>query len=330
MKSMVRKKLLDAFREANGEFLSGEKIAKEIGCSRTAVWKHIEELRKEGFQLEAVRKKGYRLNQTANKMNENDLYLGLETKTIGRTIHVYETVTTTQKIAHELAINGAKDGTLIIADEQTMGRGRLGRNWHSKKGTGIWMSLIIKPEISVQKAPQFTLLTAVALCMAIEEVTGLEPFIKWPNDLLLQQKKVAGILTELIAEENRVQAIIIGIGINVNHTETDFPEELRDKATSLAIEKGTTILRPKLVQNFCLKFEKLYETYNKTGFQPIKLLWESYNISIGKKILARTNQRTIVGTALGINEDGVLLLEDEHGHIHHIYSADIDIQNDSR
>jgi len=328
MKSPVRQKILDAFRKAGGGYLSGEKIAGEIGISRTAVWKHIAELRKEGFLVEGVPKKGYRLRETPGEWSEEEIYWGLETKRIGRPIRFFETVDSTQKIAHELAANGAEEGTIVLADEQTMGRGRLSRGWHSKKGKGIWMSLIIRPDIAVQKAPQFTLLAAVGVAGAIEDVAGLSPKIKWPNDLLIEGKKVCGILTEMVSQENRVLAIIIGIGINVNHRPGDFPDALKDKATSLAIHAGKEIPRAKLVQSFCLKFERLYDTYLKAGFLPVKTLWETYACSIGQRIEARMVQGTIRGKALGIDEEGVLLLQDDSGRIHHIYSADIEIEKD--
>jgi BirA family transcriptional regulator, biotin operon repressor / biotin---[acetyl-CoA-carboxylase] ligase len=321
----IRKKLIQAFSESNGEFLSGQALADIAGCSRTAIWKHIEELRKEGFVLEAVRKKGYRIVNTPDSVTENKISLGLETQTLGQVIHYEESVPSTQKIAHDLAGNGAVEGTLVIADEQTAGRGRLMREWHSSPSSGIWMSLILKPHLPPQKAPQFTLITAVAVVQAIEEVTELQPQIKWPNDILINGKKVTGILTELQAESDKINSIIIGIGMNVNHTIDHFPDEIRSIATSLAIEKGNQLSRAELVQNVLERIESLYKLYMKEGFTPIKLLWESYAVSIGKKIRARTINGTIEGTALGITAEGVLKIKDHKGTVHQIYSADIEV-----
>lgn len=325
VKSNVRKVILNAFREANGEYISGEKLANKIGCSRTAVWKHIEELKKEGFQVEAVRKKGYLLIDHSKKLSADEIYLGLHTEEIGRSVYFYETVPSTQKLAKELALNGANHGTLIVADEQTEGRGRLVRNWYSPKGTGLWMSLIIRPEIAIQQAPQLTLLTAVAVVEAIKDVAGIQPEIKWPNDILISGKKVCGILTELQAEESHIQSLIIGIGINVNQKQEDFPSELQTIATSLKIEADKLIDRTKLLQCFCYRFEKLLNTYIDNGFLPIKQLWEGYSCSIGREITARTLNGNYHGLALGINEDGVLLLKQQSGEIREIYSADIEI-----
>ena len=218
--------------------MSGQALADIAGCSRTAVWKHIEELRKEGFEFEAVKKKGYRILKAPDRVSEDAIHQGLKSKIIGRVIDYKESVPSTQKIAHSLAQEGAVEGTTVVADEQTEGRGRLLRSWHSPKGTGIWMSIILKPQLPPQKAPQFTLIAAVAVVQAIEEVCGLSPEIKWPNDILLNGRKVTGILTELQAEADKINSIIIGIGMNVNQKAEDFPEELRTIATSLSLEKG--------------------------------------------------------------------------------------------
>ncbi|MED5075328.1 biotin--[acetyl-CoA-carboxylase] ligase [Anoxybacillus geothermalis] len=323
--SDTRKKLLELFAEANGEFLSGQKISERLGCSRAAVWKHIEELRKEGFELEAVRRLGYRIVSTPDKVTANEIQLGLKTETLGHTIHFFEEVDSTQRIAAKLAYEGAPEGTLVVAEEQKAGRGRLDRKWFSPKGTGIWMSLILRPPIPPQRAPQLTLLVAVAISQAIQEVTGLVPDIKWPNDILLHGKKGVGILTELQADPDRVRSVIVGIGINVNQTAEQFPEDIRAIATSLAIEKGERIKRAPLIQEILLRIERLYQQYLAHGFRPIKLLWEGYAVSIGKPVTARTLGGTIRGIARGITEDGLLILEDEEQNIHYIHSADIQL-----
>jgi len=325
VQSEIRKKLLDAFTNAADTFLSGQHLAELIGCSRTAVWKHIEELRKEGFELEAVRNKGYRIVKTPERITADEIRLGLTTNFIGKNIHYEESVESTQKIAHRLSNEDEPEGTIIIAEEQRSGKGRMDRTWHSPKYTGIWMSLILRPNIPLTKAPQLTLLTAVAIVQAMEEETGLQPEIKWPNDVLLNGKKVTGILTELQAEADRIHSIIIGIGINVNQKKEDFPSELQEKASSLFIEKGEVISRAGLIKSFFKHFEKLYLLYLDQGFFPIKLLWEGYAVSIGKILKARTLTNVIEGKALGITDEGVLKLEDETGFVHHIYSADIEV-----
>jgi BirA family transcriptional regulator, biotin operon repressor / biotin---[acetyl-CoA-carboxylase] ligase len=325
MQSELRKKLLEAFTNSEQEYVSGQYLADLIGCSRTAVWKHIEELRKDGFELEAVRKKGYKILNLPKSISADRVQLGLKTEFIGKVIHYEETVDSTQKIAHLLSHEGAVEGTVVIAEEQTGGRGRMDRVWHSPKSTGVWMSLILRPKIPLQRAPQLTLLTAVAIVQAIQEITTLTPQIKWPNDILIEQQKVTGILTELQADADRIISVIIGMGLNVNQTEDDFPPALRDIATSLRVKEGKEIDRADLIKVIFHKFETLYMIFLEKGFYPIKLLWESYAISIGKDITARTLNGNFTGKALGITDEGVLKVKDEDGEIHHIYSADIEL-----
>ncbi|MDP4083855.1 MAG: biotin--[acetyl-CoA-carboxylase] ligase [Bacillota bacterium] len=325
MQSDIRKELLDAFTNAGESYLSGQHLADLIGCSRTAVWKHVEELRKEGFELEAIRRKGYRIIKTPEKIIPDEIRLGLKTGFVGKNIYYEDCIDSTQKAAQRLAYDQVPEGTVVIAEEQTAGRGRMNRKWHSPKYTGIWMSLILRPNIPLSKAPQLTLLTAVSIVQAIEDLTNLHTEIKWPNDILINGKKVTGILTELQAESDRIHSIIIGMGINVNQTVDDFPIELQSIASSLLIEKGESIPRAALIKSIFTYFEKLYLLYLEEGFLPIKLLWESYAISIGKIITARTLTGALKGKALGITDDGVLQIEDQEGKIHHIYSADIEL-----
>ncbi|MGE8204307.1 biotin--[acetyl-CoA-carboxylase] ligase [Heyndrickxia sp. NPDC080065] len=327
MQTPTRKRLLEAFTAASGEFLSGQALADILGCSRTAVWKHIEELRKEGFELEAVRKKGYRIVSTMDRVTENEIRLGLNTNLLGNMIYYLESTDSTQKVAHQLSQEGCPEGTLVIAEEQTNGRGRLTRQWHSPKYTGVWMSLVLRPKLPPQKAPQFTLIAAIAVVQAIEELISVIPEIKWPNDILINGKKVTGILTELQADSDKIHSIIIGIGINVNQAETDFPDELRSIATSLAIESGNKLSRSTLIQHILANLEKYYEIYMERGFAPLKILWESYAISIGKEIIARTVTGSISGRAIGISDEGVLKIQDSNGVIHDIYSADIEVKS---
>jgi BirA family transcriptional regulator, biotin operon repressor / biotin---[acetyl-CoA-carboxylase] ligase len=325
LQSEIRKKLLDAFSNHQDQYLSGQILAETIGCSRTAIWKHIEELRKEGFELEAVRNKGYRIVKTPERVLADEIRLGLKTKFLGQSIQYEETVDSTQKIAQKIAYERAPEGTIVVAEEQTLGRGRMDRKWYSPKYTGIWMSIILRPKIPLAKAPQLTLIAAVAVVQAIEELTELTPQIKWPNDILVNGKKMTGILTELQAEADQINSVIIGIGINVNQQREDFPEDLKLIATSIAIEQGTIISRAAIIRTVLTHLEGLYLLYLEKGFYPIKLLWEGYAISIGKELIARTLTSVIKGKALGITDDGVLKIEDETGKIHLIYSADIEL-----
>ncbi|WHY74975.1 biotin--[acetyl-CoA-carboxylase] ligase [Fictibacillus enclensis] len=325
MEGKMRQHLLQMLMNNEGEYVSGQQISDKLNCSRTAIWKHIEELRKEGYVIEAVPRKGYRIQSAPDRVTAAEINARLKTEVLGKDIMYEESVKSTQEIAQRLSQSGAYEGTLVVADEQTGGRGRLGRQWQSPKGTGVWMSLILRPDIPLQKAPQLTLLAAVGITKAISKVTGLRPEIKWPNDILVNGKKVVGILTELQAESDRVHAVIIGPGINVNVGSDDFNDELKDIATSLKIESGKEIKRAELISVILKEMEELYHDYLNNGFALVKLMWESYANSIGRRIRVRTLNQQIEGIAKGITDDGILLLEDDEGNIHPIYSADIEI-----
>ncbi|UFJ42748.1 biotin--[acetyl-CoA-carboxylase] ligase [Brevibacillus humidisoli] len=320
----IKLQILKAFREHPEEFISGERLSELCNCSRTAVWKHIEELRQEGYQFEAVRRSGYRLLSAPDRIAPEEITVGLETDVIGQTVYTYDTVVSTQLLAHEAAGQGAGEGTLVIAEQQTGGKGRLGRPWHSPKHAGIWMSLIVKPDISLPRAPQITLLTAVAMARTIKMEAGLEADIKWPNDILIHGKKVCGILTELNAESDRINYLIIGIGVNVNTLVEEYPPELRTIATSLRIEAGRKVRRASLIQTFCTEFEQLYREYLRLGFEPIRARWEAYSVTLGKQLTVRTLNETIEGRAVGLDADGILIVEDAKGVQHKVYSADIE------
>lgn len=320
----MREALLHMLAENEGEFVSGQQISENLNCSRTAIWKHISELRKSGYSIEAVQKRGYRLLTSPDLVTAEEVSLYTGEGTFGKKVTYKTSVKSTQEIAHSLAREGAVEGSIVIADEQTGGRGRLGRAWQSPSGTGIWMSLILRPEIPLQKAPQLTLLIAVAASRAIEKVTGLEAAIKWPNDLLIKGKKVAGILTELQAEADSIHSVIVGIGMNVNQEKKHFSEEISEIATSLAIEGGKNYKRAEIAGAVLQEIENLYRSYLDKGFAVIKLLWEARAYSLGKRITARSVTGSITGYAKGITDEGVLLLEDDNGEIHSIYSADIE------
>lgn len=326
MKSPAKSELLKRLFAAQGEPVSGQDIADEFGLSRTAIWKYIKELEEQGYEIGSQRKKGYYLIEAPDLVNQGNITEYLTTERYGRTIKYFDTVPTTQTIAHEEAQNGADDGTLIIAEEQTAGKGRLARPWTSQANRGIWMSLIIRPDLAPQHAPQLTLVAAVAIVRAIEEVAEIQPIIKWPNDILINGKKVTGILTELQADPDRVKAVILGMGINANQKQTDFPEELQTIATSLRMEKGEKIDRAQLVASILRYLEQYTDLYVEKGFAPIKILWESYAAITGKRITATMVRETVEGIALGISHDGMLELQLDDGTVRGIYSADIEIK----
>ena len=322
----MKDRILKRFLLASGEPISGQHLAEELGISRTAVWKHLQSLQEEGYTFDTIKKKGYLLTNNPDRVDAASIASFLTTERFGQTIHYFEECATTQTIAHELARKGAQDGTVVIAETQTNGKGRMSRPWESTKGKGIWMTVIIKPDVLPHQAPQFTLVAAVSIVNAIKSLySNFTPVIKWPNDILINGLKCTGILTEMIAEMDRVQALLIGIGINVNQQRDDFPEDLHAIATSLSIEEKSTLNRAELVGKILNYLEKYSELYVTQGFSPIKKLWEEASGTIGKQIKATTLTEVLQGKAIGITEAGVLEIQLENGEIRSIYSADIEL-----
>ncbi|WP_170007449.1 biotin--[acetyl-CoA-carboxylase] ligase [Bacillus fonticola] len=321
MGQRVKDQLLQYMLSGEAEYVSGQQLAARIGCSRTAIWKAMEELKKEGFEIEAIRNKGYRLLNEHVKLYPARIQQLLSTNTFGRSVYVYDSVQSTQLLAHELAKEGAKEGTVVLAEEQTGGKGRMARPWHSAKGSGIWMSLLLRPTLPPQFTPQFTLLAAVAVTEAVQQVTGVSAEIKWPNDLLIDGKKTTGILTELQAEADRVDYIVMGIGINVHRT--SFPPELSQIATCLEEHACEPVDRTKLVCKILEKLETYNALYMEVGFEPIRRLWEARSYTIGKEVTLKTSTTTRTGIAIGLDENGTLLARDKDGELFSIYTADI-------
>ena len=323
----IKDKILQRFLAAGDEPISGQQLADELNVSRTAIWKHMQTLQQEGYTFETIKKKGYQLIAKSEKIDDVQITAHLSTERYGRKIYHYDEVTSTQLIAHDLVRENTVDGTIVIAETQTAGRGRMLRPWDSTAGKGIWMTVIIRPDILPFQAPQFTLVTAVAVVNAMRDLfTNFTPIIKWPNDILINGKKCVGILTEMIAETDRVQALLIGIGINVHQQVDDFPEELQSIATSIAIEEGKQIDRALFVAKILYYLEKYSDLYIQHGFAPIKELWEQSSGTIGKMVRATTLLEVIEGEAIGITESGVLEIRTASGEIKGVYSADIEIK----
>lgn len=322
--SSTRNKLINILSSSKDKYTSGESLSEKLNVTRSAIWKHMKELEKDGYIIEGKSKVGYRILSFPNKLSENTLQWGLNTKWIGTEISHKEVTKSTQLVAHQLAQAGEAHGTIVIADEQTDGRGRLNREWHSTKEKGIWLSMVLRPNLLPYLAPQLTLLTATVLADVIKEHTSIKPQIKWPNDILINNKKVAGILTEMQAEQDTIQYVIIGIGININQIIEDFPKDMQFKATSLKLETNNKINLIDFTQKVLRKYEKTYTYYLRKGFPYVKEKWESYGFKIGQPIRIKTTKGTWQTTFLGIAEDGALLTKNKDGQTEKIYSAEID------
>lgn len=315
--------LLAWFKEHPGEFISGEEISRRLDISRTAVWKQINRLRSKGYEFEAVPKLGYRLVQMPTQLDELSLLAKLKTSKLGHQLRIIARTESTQNDAAVWALEGAEDGAVIIAEEQTGGRGRQGKSFHSPAGKGIWMSLILRPQIPLQFTPQLTLLSAVALCRAMKRMSEVDLGIKWPNDILYEDKKVCGILIESSAEDERLVHVIAGVGISVNLEEHDYPEELRSKVTSLKIASGKEIDRASLVAECLFELEQLYKLYVEQGFAPIRTLWEAQSVTIGRSLSVTTPNGIVSGVAQGLDDSGALIVLGEDGCYRKIFSGDV-------
>jgi BirA family biotin operon repressor/biotin-[acetyl-CoA-carboxylase] ligase len=312
---MHKEDILNRLRQGNP--VSGEDLGHAIGISRTAVWKHINELKSRGYIIDSVPSRGYRLISTPDALLPEEIKDGLKTHIFGRNI-VYESETpSTQAIAKSLASQGTEEGTIVVAETQSGGRGRVGRPWSSPQG-GIYFSIILRPDIKPGEALRLPLLAGVALAQAIKRDTKLSPRLKWPNDILLDSKKIGGILTEMSAETDRLDWVIIGIGLNVNTQHDSFPHDVEESATSLFEAAGREIPRVRLLQAILTEFESLYGNLAMSGFEPLRWKWKDLSDTIGANVIVSMPTGEVKGLAVDIDSDGALLLDKGEGDIERI------------
>lgn len=319
----MRDKIIEVILNNGEDFVSGEALSKKLGISRTAVWKHINVLRQEGYDIESVNKKGYRLISSPNDLlNPQNIYHNLKTEIIGKNIIHLESVDSTNDYLKKIG-NDVQEGTVVISEEQTKGKGRLGRNWQSKSKEGIWMSIILKPEIVPYKAPFITLIAGAAIVKALN---GLQvPVkIKWPNDIIINNKKVSGILTELSAEIERVNYVVVGIGMNVKNLY--FDKELEEKATSL-YKENYYLSRVELVSQIIYEFEKLYKNYieNNNKEETLRICKE-YSAVLNKDVYIIKDDKKELVKCIDISNDGNLIVRDSNDTIQEILSGEVSIR----
>ncbi|OAB44309.1 bifunctional biotin--[acetyl-CoA-carboxylase] synthetase/biotin operon repressor [Paenibacillus glacialis] len=323
---MAEETLLNILLENPNGFVSGEEMSRRLSISRTAVWKQINKLRTLGYEFEAVPNKGYRILMKPDTLDKLTLTNALNTVVMGSNLEIIKSTVSTQEEARQRAELGAPEGSVIIAEEQTSGKGRLGRKWFSPYGKGIWMSLILRPQQSLEYTSQLTLLTGVAVCRAIRKTTGLQAGIKWPNDILLDHRKICGILLESTIEDKVVRYCIAGIGISVNVDLEEYPEELRDIATSLKIVSGSSVDRTVLIAAVLDEFETMYQLYNQEGFLPIASLWEALSVTINQEVVCHTPEGLKEGIAVGLDPSGALLVDMGMGDIVPVISGDVKLK----
>lgn len=305
------------------EYVSGEVLANKLSISRVAVWKQIQKLKNTGYKITSDQNLGYCLVYRPDLLLPQEIQRGLSTSYIGKEIYYFSELKSTNIMAKEKALHGAEgisEGTLIVAGRQSAGKGRLGREWFSPVG-GIWLSIILYPQLSPSYISRITLMTAVAIVKAIKVCTQIKSQIKWPNDILINEKKVCGILTEMSAELDIINWVVVGIGINVNIDLREFPEDIQENTISLKETSGKEISRVKLAQTFLQEFEKYYEILKRREFSSILKEWKLYSHTLGKKIRVDIGERIITGEAVDINEEGSLILKKEDGELVEIISG---------
>lgn len=315
--------VFDALTDRTGSFISGTRIAAALGVSRTAVWKQIKHLRREGYEIESAPRLGYRLVRAPDRLYPSQIKHMLKTRLLGSEIVYFDTIGSTNDEAMRLAAGGAPEGTVVVSEEQTRGKGRLGRSWLSPKYQGIWFSVILRPQVLPIETGLITLAAAAAVARAIAKETGLEAEIKWPNDVLIRGKKVAGVLSEMSAEQDKVHFVVVGLGTNANVEAKAFPAEWRQRATSLKEQLGRKIDRSRLLCSVLGSFEELYGLFQEREWQKIVDEWKEMSTTIGKEVKAKLFERTVIGVAIDVDENGQLILRLPNGNVLSLSAGEI-------
>lgn len=319
--------ILQLLREHPLAFLSGEEISRQLKVTRTAIWKRVNALRDMGYEIEASTRRGYCLIRSPDLLSPSEVKPILRTKWMGKTIHHFQTIDSTNSEAYQLALTGAKEGEVVIAESQKKGRGRLGRHWFSPPFLNLYLSVILRPQIPPQQASIITLMAAVATAEAIEKFSGLKPSIKWPNDILLRSRKVAGLLNEIHSEMDRIHFVVLGIGANLNMDGRMFPKEIRPMVTSLKKEMGRTISRKAFLQTLLEELEEWYGIFLKKGGAAILKAWRDRAQIEGKEVKVTSFGERVVGVAVDVDSDGALILETEEGEKKRIVAGDVEYKS---
>ncbi|MCU0788123.1 MAG: biotin--[acetyl-CoA-carboxylase] ligase [Verrucomicrobia bacterium] len=319
--------ILRALRNPEGAWVSGSDLSRELGVTRAAVWGRVDELRRLGYEIEASPHQGYRLVASPDALHADDLLARMSgSQLVGRDIQVYKETGSTNDTVETLARDGAAEGMVVFAESQTRGRGRMGRPWLSPPGKGLWFSVLLRPSLRPQETTRLTVAAAVAIRRAIGNLTQLQCGIKWPNDLLLQGRKVAGILTELSAETDRVRYLILGVGIDVNQRASDFPRSLAKVAGSLLLASGAMVDRAALASEVLRQLNRDYARVCAGRFAEVAEEWESACVTLGQTVRIKIGQRLVQGRAEALDADGALLVRTEHGRLDRVTGGDLTVE----
>lgn len=322
----LRDKVLAALKENPEQWVSGESLSEMLEVSRTTVWKQIKILEAEGYQVDSSTKKGYRLSTPPDLLSPDEVCPGLTTKVFGRENYFYyREIDSTNNRARALASEGYPEGTVVVAETQTTGRGRRGRSWYSPDSQGIYVSLILRPALPLKEISRISLLVAVAVAETLETELGLTARIKWPNDLLVENKKICGILSEAVTDTDGIEYIVVGIGLNINNPVQEFPGDFRTVPTSAQAEKRQSCSRVKVLQGLLTSFEQHYFNLLNANFTQTLEKGRILSLAIGQKLRLDTINGFIEGQAIDIDDNGFLLVRDQSGIIHTIMSGEITI-----
>lgn len=320
----TKEKLIGFLKKKQGQWVSGESLTKDLGVSRAAICKQVKGLREQGYDIASSTRKGYIFRGTTERLLPREIAEGLDTKVFGKQeIHYFDTVDSTNLRGKALAVAGACEGTLVVAEHQSLGRGRRARKWFSPEGDGVYLSVILRPRIAATEAAGISLVSAVAIADALEGLSNLPVRIKWPNDILVRRKKICGILTEIATEMDAIDFMVIGVGINVNTPASRFPEDLRDTASSMLIESGRRYSRVAVVQAFLEAFERVYQAFTSGGLEDILKRWKQLTDVIGQQVRVMLVGRDITGRVQDVDRDGTLLVMDPLGRVHRVLSGDL-------
>ncbi|MFH1824545.1 MAG: biotin--[acetyl-CoA-carboxylase] ligase [Candidatus Firestonebacteria bacterium] len=319
----MEEEILKIIKLYKNEHVSGEELSKKFKISRTAIWKHIHSLINQGYNIEPHPHLGYKFISSPDKLLPAEIKEDLNTKYIGKDLYCFNEIGSTNDFALRLAGGKVKEGTVIISEKQTYGKGRLGRSWLSPSCLGLYFSIILKPRISPHHASKITFLGGLSVIEAIKETTGLDTKLKWPNDVLYNGKKLCGILTEIKAELDIVNYLVIGLGVNVNFLKKDFPFNIRSTATSLKIELGRDILRLNLLKVILQNIENYYEMFKKEGFKPILENWKGKSVTLNKRVKVATEGDIIEGYAIDVDDECALLIRLDNGMIRKVVSGNV-------
>lgn len=320
----MKERVLAILKERGG-YVSGQELCEGLGVSRTAVWKTVNALKESGYEIESVRNKGYRLKDSPDVLFAEELHSLLETEWFGKDILYFDTIDSTSNEVKRQAERGGGEGLLVVAESQTAGRGRHGRMWQSPSGSGIWMSFLLKPELTPEQAAGITLVAAMGVAAAVREELDVDALIKWPNDIVVNGRKLTGILTELSTDMESIGYVAVGIGINVNND--SFPEEIKDRATSLSAECGHRVRRSSLVAAFGKHFEKYYKIFTADGnMSRLRAEYESLLVNKDAEVALICADGEKRRRAIGINDSGELTVQAADGSLENIRAGEVSVR----